>query len=179
VSSSEVREILGRDDYGLMLDRFKEDGECDGAILADLNIVLEGKARFIVFANIRDDRIEWSESDVEEVDKKTKTTTRTRTLTTSRTTSVRLRFYDLTVQQVAWDHLTVGQSAASKSHDMSDFIEHDPKEGFVGGMIKSIVNSAIKPDPKYPATPELERSLADAFDNVGEYLKPSKKKHGR
>jgi len=176
LSSGEVRAILGRDDYGLMLDRFRDDGGCDSSVLADLRAVLEGKARFIVFANIQEDRIEWSESEVEEVDKKTKTTTKTKTMTTSRTTSVRLRFYDLTVQQVAWDHLTVGQSSTSKAHDISDVIEHDPKEGFLGGMVKSIVNSAIKPDPKYPPTPELEQSLANAFDNVGEYLKPSKKK---
>jgi hypothetical protein len=139
--------------------------------------VLEGKARFIVFASIREDRVEWSESEVEVVDKKTKVvTSRTKTMKTSRITSVRLRFYDLNDQQLAWDHLTVGQSVASKEHDMSDVVEHDAKEGFLGGLITSMVNSAIKPDPKYPATPEFERSLANAFDNVGDYLKPSKKK---
>ena len=114
------------------------------------------------------------------MDKKTKkTTSKTKTMTTSRTTSVRLRFYDLTDRQLAWDHLAVGQSAKSKEHDMSDVIGHDPKEGFLGGLVTSIVNSAIKPDPKYPPTPQLDRSLANAFDNLGDYLKPSKKKEGR
>jgi hypothetical protein len=97
-------------------------------------------------------------------------------MTTSRTTSVRLRFYDLTDQQLAWDHLTVGQSVTRKEHDMSDVIEHDPKEGFLGGLLTSIANSAIKPDPKYPPTPRLETCLASAFDNVGLFLKTSKKK---
>ena len=59
---------------------------------------------------------------------------------------------------------------------MSDVVEHNPKEGFVGGLVTSLVNSAIKPDPKYPPTPRLETCLASAFDNVGAYLKPSKKK---
>jgi len=180
VSFSDVREILGRDDQSVMLDRFKDDGGCDEAALAELHTVFEGKARFIVFGNIQEDRIEWSESESEVVDKKThKTTSKTKTMTTSRITSVRLRFYDLTDQQLAWDHLTVGQSSASKEHDMTDVIEHDPKEGFLGGLVTSIVNSAIKPDPKYPPTPQLDRSLANAFDNLGDYLKPSKKKEGR
>src|SRR5216117_2916132 len=135
VSFSDVREILGRDDQSVMLDRFKDDGGCDEAALAELHTVFEGKARFIVFGNIQEDRIDWSESEVEEVDKKTKTTTRTKTMTTSRTTSVRLRFYDLTAQQVAWDYLAVGQSATSKEHDMSDVIVHESKEGFLGGLV--------------------------------------------
>src|SRR6185436_3444399 len=33
VSYSEVREILGPDDYGLLLDRFKDDGGCDSSYL--------------------------------------------------------------------------------------------------------------------------------------------------
>jgi len=177
VSYTDVRVILGQGDHDKLLDRFKEDGGCDEAILAELHTRLEGKARFIVFANIQDDRVEWSESEKEVVDEKTKkTTSKTRTLTTSRTTSVRLRFYDLTDQQLAWDYLTVGQSSKSKEHDMSDVVEHDPNEGFLGGLVMSMVNSAIKGDPKYPATPDLEKSLASAFDNVGAYLKPPKRK---
>ena len=160
-----------------MLDRFKDEGGCDDGVLAELKTVLEGKARFIVFGNIQADRIERSESETEVVDKKTKkTTSKTKTMTTSRTASVRLRFYDLTDQQLAWDHLAVGQSASSKEHDMTDIVEHDPNEGFLGGLVTSMVNSAIKPDPKYPATPKFETCLANAFDNVGVYLKPSKKK---
>lgn len=176
VTSSEVREILGRDDYGVMLDRFKGDGACDGAVLSGLHTALEGKARFVVFGNIQEDRIQWSESESEEVDEKNKTTTKTKTMTTARIVSVRLRFYDLTDQQLAWDHLTVGQTSKSKKHDTSDVIEHDEKEGFLGGLVKSLVNSAIKPDPKYPETPLFEESLENAFYNVGAYLKPSKKK---
>lgn len=177
VSYSEVRATLGRDDHDLLLDRFKEDGGCDDSILAELHMTLEGKARFLVFGNIQEDRIEWSESESEVVDKETKkTTSKTKTMTTSRTTSVRLRFYDLTDQQLAWDHLAIGQSSTSKEHDMTDVIEHDPNEGFLGGLVTSLVNSALKPGPKYPATPELERSLANAFDNVGLYLKPKKQK---
>jgi hypothetical protein len=177
MSSSEVRAILGRDEYGLMLDRFKHDGECDAAQLADLHTLLEGKARFIVVGNIQDDRIEWSDSETEVVDEKTKkTTSRTKTMKTLRTTWVRLRFYDLADQQLVWDHLTIGQSVASKEHDMSDVIEHDEKEGFLGGLITSIANAAIKGDPKYPRTPSFESSLTSAYDNVGDYLKPKKKK---
>lgn len=177
VSFREVRAILGRDHHDGMLDRYKDDGECDSELLTVLDTLLEGKARFIVFGNIQEDRVEWSESESEVVDKKTKkTTSKTKTMTTSRTTWVRLRFYDLNNQQLAWEHLAVGQSSTSKEHDMTDVVEHDPKEGFVGGLITSIVNSAIKPDPDYPPTPECGKSLADAFDNVGAYLKPSKKK---
>jgi len=176
VSYSDVRTTLGGDDHDLLLDHFKEDGGCDSTILAELHAKLEGKARFIVFGNIQADRIDRSESESEVVDKKNKTTTKTKTMTTSRTTSVRLRFYDLTDQQLAWDHVAVGQSATSKEHDMSDVIGHDPNEGFLGGLVTSIVNSAIKPDPKYPPTPRFETCLANAFDNVGVYLKPSKKK---
>jgi hypothetical protein len=177
VSFSEVRAILGRDDHSVMLDRYKDDGWCNGEVLAELHTAFEGKARFIVFANIQEDRIEWSETESEVVDKDTKkTTSKTKKMTTSRTTSVRLRFYDLTDQQLAWDYLTVGRSSTNKEHDMTDVVEHDPKEGFLGGLVTSIVNSAIKPDPRYPPTPEFERSLANAFDNVGAFLKPSKKK---
>jgi hypothetical protein len=177
VSYSDVRAILGRDNHDAMLARFKDDGGCDSAVLAELRTRLEGKARFIVLGNILDDRVEWSESEKEVVDEKTKkTTSKTKTMMTSRTTWVRLRFYDLSDQQLAWDYLAVGQSATSKEHDMTDVIEHDPNEGFLGGLVMSMVNSAIKGDPKYPATPELERSLADAFDNVGAFLKPAKKK---
>ena len=59
---------------------------------------------------------------------------------------------------------------------MTDIVEHSPDEGFFGGLITSIVNSALKPDPAYPGAPELDTSLGNAFDNVGDYLKPSKKK---
>jgi hypothetical protein len=176
VTYREVQATLGRDDHGGMLDRFRDEGACDEGVLATLNTVLGGKARFLVFGNIQRDRIDWSESETEVVDKKTKATTKTRTMTTTRTTTVRLRFYDLTDQQLVWDHLTVGQSAARKEHDMSDVIEHSPDEGFLGSLVTSIVNSAIKPDPRYPPTPGLEKSLANAFDNVGAYLKPGKKK---
>ena len=176
VSYREVRATLG-DDHDLLLDRFKEDGACGDSILAKLRAKLGGKARFIVIGNIQEDRIEWSESESEVFDKKTKkTTSKTKTMTTSRNTSVRLCFYDLTDQQLVWDHIAIGQSATSKEHDMTDVIEHSPKEGFLGGLVTSIVNSAIKPDPKYPATPAIEKSLANAFDNVGVYLKPIKKK---
>jgi len=170
MSSREVREILGREDHGVMLDRYKADGQCDSAMLADLHTALEGKARFVVFGTILEDRIERTESETE--DKKAKT--KTRIMTTSRIASVRLHFYDLSDQKLVWDHITVGQSDNSKSHDMSDVIEHDANEGFLGGLAKSIVNSAIKPDPKHPPTPEFEKSLANAFDNVGEYLKPKR-----
>ncbi len=177
MSFDDVQEILGRDDHAALLDRFKDDGECKEAILADLRLVLEGKARFVVFGNIQQDGVTWSESESEVVDKKTKkTTSKTKTMSTSRTTTVRLRFYDLTDQQIVWDHVAIGQSSKSKEHDMTDIVEHDRKEGFLGGLITSIVNSSLKPDPEYPPTPGLESSLGAAFDNVGVYLKPSKKK---
>ena len=177
LSSFEVRSILGHDEYNLMLDRFKDDGGCDVGTLAELHTVLEGKARFIVFANIRGDEIARSDSESEEVDPKTKVvTSRTKTMTTTRTTTVRLRFYDLNDQQLVWDHVTIGEVQASKQHDMSDVIEHSPKEGFWGGLLTSMVNSTLKPDPGYPAPPSLDRSLGEAFDNVGDYLKPAKKK---
>jgi len=89
---------------------------------------------------------------------------------------VRLRFYDLKDRKLVWDHLAVGQLATSRDHDMSDFIPHDPKEGFLGGLITSVANSVIKPDPDFPPAPTFDASLANAFDNVGTYLKPSKKK---
>ena len=170
MSASEVREILGREDHGVMLDRYKADDKCDSTVLADLHTALEGKARFVVFGSILEDRIERTESETE--DKKAKT--KTKIMTTSRIATVRLRFYDLSDHHLVWDHLTVGQSSISKEHDMSDVIEHDSREGFLSGLAKSIVNSTIKPDPKHPRTPELEKSLANAFDNVGEYLKPRK-----
>lgn len=177
VSFNEVRAILGEHDYGVMLDRYQDEGGCDPVILADLRTLLDGKARFLVFANIVEDEIYHSDSEKEEVDKETKkTTSKTKTMTTTRTTTVRLRFYDLSDQQLAWDHFTGGQVEAKKEHDMTDVVEHDPKEGFLGGLLTSMLNSTIKPDPKYPATPEFEKTLAYAFDNVGEYLKPSKKK---
>lgn len=177
VSYAEVRAILGQEDHDVLLDRFKRDGACDRAILADLHAIFEGKARFIVFGNIQEDGIEHSESESETFDKKTKkTTSKIKKMTTSRTTSVRLQFYDLSDQQLAWDHLAVGQSSKSKDHDMMDVIEHDSNESFLGGLVTSLANSVIKPDPRYPATPELEKSLANAFDDVGTYIKPPKKK---
>ena len=176
VSYSEVQAILGADQHGVMLDRFKEDGVCDGDVLVVLKTALEGKARFLVFANIQDDQIEYSDSESEVEDKKAKTTTKTKTMTTSRTTAVRLCFYDLADQTLAWDHMTFGQSANSKDHDMSDVIQHDPHEGFLGGLVTSIANSVIKGDPRYPAAPRVETCLANAFDNTGVYLKPGKKK---
>jgi len=170
VSCSEVRAILGPDDYGVMLDRYKDDGQCDSVILADLHTALAGKARFIVFGSIQDDHTERSEKESEDEKAKTKS----KTMTTSRTSSVRLRFYDLSDQRLVWDHLTVGQSSISKEHDMTDVIKHSRKEGFLGGLLTSVANSAMKPDPTHPPTPGLEKSLANAFDNVGEYLKPRK-----
>jgi hypothetical protein len=177
VPFGELRATLGQDDYSLMLDRYKELGSCDDAVLAELHSIFEGRARFVVFGNILEDRIEQSESESEIVDDKTKkVTSRTKTMKTTRVTTVRVRFYDLTDQQLAWDHLSVGQSFNSKDHDMTDFIEHNSKEGFLAGLLTSIANSAIKPDPKYPAAPELEVCLSSAFDNVGAFLKPGKKK---
>jgi hypothetical protein len=176
VSFSEVRAILGRDDYAVVLNRYKDAGLCDSTSLADLHTALEGKARFIVFGRIQQDQVDWSESESETEDEKNKTKTRTRVMTTVRTATVRLRFYDLADRQLVWDHLSVGQSAARKEHDMSDVIEHEKGEGFLGGLVKSIANSAIKPDPKYPPTPAFEKSLANAFDDVGAFLKPKRKK---
>ncbi len=177
VSFSEVQGILGVDEHSLLLDRFKDDGGCDEAVLAALHTAFDDRARFLVFGNIQDDRVERSDSESEVVDEKTgKTTSRTKTMTTSRTTWVRLRFYDLSDQKLVWEHLAVGQSSTRKDHDMSDIIEHNPKEGFLGGLVTSLVNSALKPEPQYPPAPGLEGCLGIAFDNVGAYLKPSKKK---
>jgi len=177
VSFREVRRILGPDDHSLLLDRFKDDGGCSEAVLADLRMVLDSTARFLVFGNIQDDQIERSDSETEVVDEKTKkVTSRTKTMTTSRTTWVRLRFYDLSDQQLAWEHLAIGESSTKKDHDMTDIVDHDPKESFFGGLVTSLVNSALKPDPKYPPAPGLEASLGNAFDEVGAYLKPKKKK---
>ena len=176
VPSRDVLPLLGRVEYDRMLDRFKSLGVCDSAALGQLQIALEGKARFVVFGKIEEDRTDWGQTEEETENKETKTTTKTRTLTTTRTVLVRLRFYDLSTGQMAWDHLTGGQLVESKSHDMSDFVPHDKKESFIGGMVKSIVNSAIKPDPDYPSPPTFRRCLATAFDNVGEYLKVEKKK---
>ena len=160
-----------------MLDRFKDDGECNEAVLADLRLALDSKARFVVFGNILEDDVARSDSESEVVDKKTKkTTSKTKTMSTSRTTTVRLRFYDLNDRTLAWDHVEIGQVTTSKEHDMTDIVEHDSKEGFLGGLLTSLVNSSLKPDPEYPAAPGLESSLGAAFDNVGIYLKPSKKK---
>jgi len=159
-----------------MLDHFKADGECADEVLAGLGTVLEGKARFIVFGNIQADQVDRAEKETEVVDDKGKTTSKTRTMTTTRTTAVRLRFYDLSDRKLVWDHLAVGASVNSKSHDMSDFIEHNPKEGVLGGILTSVANSVIKPDPEFPPAPTFEMSLANAFDNVGLYLKPTKKK---
>ena len=174
VSFNEVRAILGPDDHRAILDRFKIEGRCDSATLADLHTALGGRARFVVFGSIQDHRVERSESESETEDEKTKTKTKTKTVMTSRTVWVRLRFYDLADQQLAWDHITIGQSSTGKTKDMSDVIEHDKNESFLGGLAKSLANSAIKPDPKYPSAPELEKSLANAFDNIGEFLKPKK-----
>src|SRR6266536_1851670 len=80
VSYSEVRAILGGDNHGVMLDRFKDGGGCDDGVLAELKTVFEGKARFIVFGNIQDDRIDRSESESGVVNKKDKTTTKTKTM---------------------------------------------------------------------------------------------------
>jgi hypothetical protein len=176
VSSSDVRALLGADAHDLLLDRFQDDGGCDSATLVEIHTVLEGTARFIVFVNIQDDRIAWSEKQVDVVNEKKEIISTIRTMTTSRTTSVRLRFYDLTDQQLVWDHLSVGQSIKTKEHDMTDIIEHDPDESFLGGLITAIANSALKPDPTYPATPAVESSLANAFGNVGTYLRPGREK---
>ena len=176
VPSRDVLPLLGRADYDRMLDHFKSLGVCDSAALGQLQTALEGKARFVVFGKIEQDKTDWEQSEVETENKEAKTTTKIRTLTTTRTVLVRLRFYDLSTGQMAWDHLTGGQLVESKSHDMSDFVPRDKKESFVGSVIKSIVNSAIKPDPDYPSSPTFERCLATAFDNVGEYLKVEKKK---
>jgi len=176
LSYGEMGAILGPDDQAALIDYFKEDGECDHDILAELQTALEGRARFVVFGNIESDQVDRAEKESEVVDESGKTTSRTKTMTTSRTTSVRLRFYDLTDLQLVWDHLAVGQSVTSNANDMSDVIEHNPKEGFLGGLITSIANSAIKPEPDFPPAPTFEMSLANAFDNVGTYLKPSKKK---
>ncbi|MGH7741151.1 MAG: hypothetical protein ACRENS_03930 [Candidatus Eiseniibacteriota bacterium] len=177
VSFSDVREMLGEHDHIVLLDRFKGDGECGEQILADLNLLFGSTARFVVFGNILEDDIERSESESEVIDEKTKkVTSRIKTMSTSRTTTVRLRFYDLSDKQLAWDHLAIGRSSVSKQHDMTDIVEHDPKEGFLGGLLTSVVNSTLKPDPKYPPAPGLESSLSCAFDDVGAYLKPSKKR---
>ena len=172
VSYIEVDTILGPDDHELLLDRYRDEGGCDSVILAVLHQAFEGKARFMVFGTILEDEIEHSESEVENEQLKTKT----RTKTTSRTVAVRLRFYDLANEQLAWDHVTAGQSSNSKAHDMSDIIGHGKDESFLAGLLTSVVNDALKPDPKYPKAPPLDESLTAAFDNVGVFLKPKKTK---
>ena len=88
---------------------------------------------------------------------------------------MRLRFYDLSDERLAWDYLSVGQSVKSKDHDMTDVVEHGSNESFLGGLVTSVVNSAIKGDPKYPAAPDLEASLVNAFEMSGSISSRSKK----
>lgn len=177
VPAGELRAVLGRDDYHLMLDRYAELGECDEAVLAELRSIFEGKARFVVFGNLLEDRIEKSESESEVVDEKTKkVTNRTRTMTTKRITKVRVRFYDLADGQLAWDHLTVGESSNDQDHDMTDVIGTSSNDSFLASLLKGVANGVIKPNPKHPVEPDLEASLSNAFDNVGAFLKPGKKK---
>jgi hypothetical protein len=70
MSYSEMGAILGPGDQALMLDYFKEAGECEDDVLAGLKTVLEGKARFIVFGNIQADQIDRAEKESEVVDEK-------------------------------------------------------------------------------------------------------------
>jgi len=172
VSYSEVGTILGQGDHAMLLDRYRDEGGCDSLILAELHMALEDKARFIVFGSIQQDQTDRTESEVENETTKSKT----RTMKTTRIVEVRLRFYDLANEQLAWDYVTVGQASESKDHDMSDIVEHGKDEGFFGGLLTSVVNSILKPDPKFPPAPELEEPLVVAFDNVGVFLKPKKKK---
>ena len=171
VSSGEVRALLGPEAYDAMIDRYGTDGNCDGATLDHLHEALEGRARFVVFARILEDDI--SNSETESEDPNLKTTTKRKT--TSRMSWVRLHVYDLADQKLAWNHRTFGYSSVSKSHDMTDVLKHDPKEGVLSGIAKSIVNSELKPEPGYPPAPSLDETLGKAIDNVGNLLKPRSK----
>jgi hypothetical protein len=151
-----------------MLDAFQHDGRCDTTILADLSTVLEGKARFIVFGRIEQNQTEQTTSENDE--KKTKT------YSTTRTVSVRLHFYDLSDRSLAWDHLTNGASSTQNVYDNSDVLEEKATDGILATLGKAVVNSMAKPEMSYPAPPGIDACVGNAFDNVGDYLKPPKKK---
>jgi hypothetical protein len=171
VSSSEVRALLGPEAYDVMIDRYGTDSQCDGVTLDHLHKALEGRARFVVFVRILEDDISKSETESEEPILKTKT----KRMTTSRTSWVRLHVYDLADQKLAWNHRTFGYSSVSESHDMTDVFKHDPKEGVLSGIAKSIANSELKPEPGYPTAPSLDETLGKAIDNVANLLKPRNK----
>ena len=168
VDYREVRTAIGSDDWGTMLDAFQHDGRCDTTILADLGAALEGKARFILFGRIEQNKTEQSTSD--NFEKKTKI------YSTTRTVAVRLHFYDLSDRSLAWDHLAHGSSSTQNEYDNSDLLEDKEGDKFLTTLTKAVVNEIAKPEMTYPASPGIDPCVGNAFDNVGDYLKPPKKK---
>ena len=168
VSSAEVQTLLGSERYGAMLDRFKADGQCEQQSLAELQRALEGKARFVLFMSILSDGVMEGEAEVEDAVLKTKTKTKSST----RTSWVRLHVYDLTNQQLAWNHRDFGVASSRESRDITDVIKHNSEEGILSALGKSIVNSTLKPDPKMPTAPALDITLGKAIDRVGKHMRP-------
>jgi hypothetical protein len=168
VSFRELRSITGDEGYDELLWGYKQNGGCDSSTLAELDSTVMGKVRFLVFGRIQEDRVR---QDKNEDEKK-----KTLTYETGRITSVRLQFYDLKQRRVVWDYVAHGYANAGQDYDNSDLFKHTAGEGVLGGVAKSLLNAAAKPDGQYPAAPSLDASLSNAFDDVGEHLKERKKK---
>jgi hypothetical protein len=168
VTFREVRAAMGSERYDSLLAGYKHDGGCDSTALADLAAALAGKARFVVFSRIQDDEVGYDTS--EDTEKKLIN------YTTTRTARVRVQFYDLAHQSLAWDHVAYGASSGTEGFDNSDLLEHKSSDSWLGTLAKTVVNEAAKPEGKYPPPPPLLTCLGNAMDQVGEYLIPPKKK---
>ena len=147
-------------------DRYKIKGNCDQETIAVLDTALDGKARFVMFVSITDDFPSSGEQETEEPVTKKKIKTRY----ANRTTWFRLHVFDLADRKLVWNHRTFVYLTADKSRDVRDVIKHGSKEGVLASIATSVANSILKPDPKYPPTPSLEKALGKAFDRIGKLL---------
>lgn len=167
-SHRELRAALGEEEYQALLDSYRGDGACGPAWLDRLKMALGNDARFVVFGRIQEHRITNSRSN----DKEKKT----ETFGTTRHIRVRLQFYDLTTGRLAWDHIAYGVATANQDFDDSDLLEGKPGDSILGSIAKAVVNAAAKPDMTYPGPPDLDATIANAFDDVGNYLGESQKR---
>ena len=154
-----------------MLDRFKADGRCDRETLLELQKALEGKARFVMFVIVTYDEASRGVSEQEDPITKQKT----KTASAGRTSTFRLHVYDLTDQRLHWNYQTIGMASSSDTKDATDFLKQNANESVLSSLAKSVVNDALKPDPKTQTVPDLAQTIRKAFNGVGKHLSPSQK----
>ena len=176
VSSPEIRDSIGRDDYVHLLDTHSRLAEVDSTALAALSQSLS-YPRYLAFARIEQDTIRvkrrYTDGYYTRDDEHCSTTDLE--LTTERTIQVRFQVYDVRREQLVWAGVS---RHTDKSLPLSRNVEDScGSGGLVQALIELAVDLLVEPDPndtgiKPPNPPKWSKMLNASFKAFARKLPP-------